>query len=497
MATLTVREGGGSYAATPPAGAPSVAAPTVREGRERYAAAPLAGAPPVVALRVREGRERYAATPLPAESEIAALWEEQRLPPEALVLADGSPIRVVYRGRRNRGPGPDFLKAAIVFPGEELRYGDVEIHVREGDWCAHGHHRDPAYEGVVLHVVYDPAPHAAQPAVLPVLALGAWVRRRAGSLTALMGGELLAPEPWREPCHDARRRLGDDALGATLRRLALRRLHERAAMVASDEALAAEPFSPAARRQLLHRLLFEALGYPRNDAAFARLAAVAPWEELAAAMGPAPPGQRAQVAEAILFARSGLLAAEDAVPGAARLSLWRRAAELGERPRMAASAWRRWGVRPGNRPERRIAAAAVFAARFAEQGPVVALTDAARDSTGALLAALTAGPTPAWGRASLAGRGRAIELATNAVAPLLLAMGNLCNDAELRSLAIRRYLELPNPGPYGRTAMLEGALAADGPAPASSAAGQQALLYLQEHYCSRGRCGRCPVSWAE
>ena len=58
-------------------------------------------------------------------------------------------------GRRNGGAGPDFLDASVDVEGRGLLRGDVEIHVRARDWMSHGHHRDPAYNGVVLHVVWD------------------------------------------------------------------------------------------------------------------------------------------------------------------------------------------------------------------------------------------------------------------------------------------------------------------------------------------------------
>src|SRR5688572_2983949 len=68
------------------------------------------------------------------ESTLADVWEGQQFPAEALRLEDDSAIRVVYRGRRQGGPGPDFRDAVLVFPGEELRYGDIELHVDARDW---------------------------------------------------------------------------------------------------------------------------------------------------------------------------------------------------------------------------------------------------------------------------------------------------------------------------------------------------------------------------
>ena len=49
--------------------------------------------------------------------------------------------------------GPDFRDALILFDGRELRAGSVEIHLRTRGWGDHGHHLDPAYDTVVLHLV--------------------------------------------------------------------------------------------------------------------------------------------------------------------------------------------------------------------------------------------------------------------------------------------------------------------------------------------------------
>ena len=95
---------------------------------------------------------RYGGPPL-SEADLVRLWEGQRFPPEALVNREGLALRVVYRGRPAGGPGPDFRDAVIAAGGQEWR-GDVELHVAASAFRQHGHHRDPAYDNVVLHVVF-------------------------------------------------------------------------------------------------------------------------------------------------------------------------------------------------------------------------------------------------------------------------------------------------------------------------------------------------------
>ena len=104
-----------------------------------------------------------------SEATLARLWAGQRFPASALVTGDGMPLRVLHPGLRGRGAGPDFRDAIIAAAGRLLR-GDVELHRRSSDFRAHGHHRDPRYDGLVLHVVFDDDEQPLRGAARPVLA---------------------------------------------------------------------------------------------------------------------------------------------------------------------------------------------------------------------------------------------------------------------------------------------------------------------------------------
>ena len=84
-------------------------------------------------------QERGSGGPVLRESDLFALWSEQRFPPGALTTTAGLPIRVLYRGRPGRGPGPDFRDARIAVGGGAARLGDVELHVSAADFRRHGH----------------------------------------------------------------------------------------------------------------------------------------------------------------------------------------------------------------------------------------------------------------------------------------------------------------------------------------------------------------------
>jgi len=55
-------------------------------------------------------------------------------------------------GRAGRGPGPDVREALFLLPSGVPQAGDVEVHLRASDFLRHGHHRDPAHDGVLLHL---------------------------------------------------------------------------------------------------------------------------------------------------------------------------------------------------------------------------------------------------------------------------------------------------------------------------------------------------------
>ncbi len=81
------------------------------------------------------------------------LWLHQRyeqlIPTGALA---GARIEVLDPGELNLHAGPDFFAARIRID-ELLWVGCVEIHHAASEWFAHGHHADPAYSSVILHVV--------------------------------------------------------------------------------------------------------------------------------------------------------------------------------------------------------------------------------------------------------------------------------------------------------------------------------------------------------
>ncbi len=182
------------------------------------------------------------------EEELVRLWEGQRFPREALRLREGQALQVVYRGRRDLTAGPDFLGALIADERGRLLRGDVELHVRSSSFVAHGHHRDPRYDNLVLHVVFHN--DAGAPTLLrcgrriAVVALAPWVARRAEELRLW----LAQPSAWSEPCRSAVALSGWPEVSAVLDRLGQMRFRQKQAR-----------FAAALRREGANQALYEGL----------------------------------------------------------------------------------------------------------------------------------------------------------------------------------------------------------------------------------------------
>ena len=82
------------------------------------------------------------------------IWRTKNFTQHDLRTTQGYPLRILDFGMLNRQGGPDFSGCRIEINGT-LWAGNVEMHISSSDWIKHGHHTDPLYESVVLHVVIE------------------------------------------------------------------------------------------------------------------------------------------------------------------------------------------------------------------------------------------------------------------------------------------------------------------------------------------------------
>lgn len=308
------------------------------------------------------------------ERDLALLWHGQRFPVEALVTTRGEQLAVVFRGRAGGGAGPDYRDAVIALPDGRLLHGDVELHLRSSDCIAHGHHGDPNYARVVLHLVLQddtPRPLGIGAGSMRTVAFERWL----GGPAVELERWLSQPPLWQGPCQPAVERRGPAAVAAILRKTGVRRFEEHV-QAFRRELQAGDP------EVVLRTAIFDGLGYSQNRAPCRALAALV-----------LPPG----AAEATLFAAAGFL---QGPPDVYARDLAYTAA--GVEP--VSLPWRLWGLRPENHPQRRLAGVARLVERFSRPGFLPSLSAALTADSTALLQELQVPAEGYWSEHLLLGR---------------------------------------------------------------------------------------------
>ncbi len=481
------------------------------------------------------------------ERTLAAVWNAQRPLRGPFWTTRGAPVAIVYRGRWMGGPGPDFQNAILSVGAERPQRGDIELHLRAADWYAHGHHTDPAYNNVLLHVVYTlggargvtgldevrPAVTAAGRTV-PTLVLAPHLTAAPGELAALALPEL--GDLSEEPCWERTQGRAVADLQAVLHRAGLARLAEKAARFEADltVALADLPTyeAEAAADQILYAGLCDALGYSANRAPFQALAARVPVRLLAALVADRPAADRQAMLEAALLGAAGLL------PGQRQRDRdldWESAAQADELARQWRSVqpaitpgapdhdplpWRFAGVRPPNAPARRVAALAHLLTWLLPQGMTAsfvadasAAPDPATVRTRWQARLRVAAPGGFWaehsdfggrlpGRAGSTSRGmdligadRAAEMLVNIVAPFCIAWGSLTDRPALGEAATAVYQTHPPLEENQITrAMRDEVFGPRAKGAITTACQQQGLIYCHGRTCAERRIYECPLS---
>lgn len=88
------------------------------------------------------------------EEIIQHIWQYQLFNKRDLQTTEGQALSIIRVGIWNNDSGPDFLQAQVKI-NDMVWFGSVEIHIHASDWKQHKHHLDPAFNNVILHVVWD------------------------------------------------------------------------------------------------------------------------------------------------------------------------------------------------------------------------------------------------------------------------------------------------------------------------------------------------------
>jgi hypothetical protein len=440
------------------------------------------------------------------ESKVVKIWREQLPGRTDLVTEDGGPVRIVYPGRLNGDRGPDY-RDAVIDTGHGFLMGDVEIHVRSSGWRAHRHHRDPAYNRVILHVVFW---HDVTGAVtlqngkrVPTLALDKFIGDDTG------GPSLNYPLP----CRSATRRWDTDFMGGVLDNAGEQRFLARV-----DEFR--REITRTGASQSLYRGIMGALGYSKNKQPMLELAGRMPLRRLEAAAS-----KGITAAECLARFHARLLGMAGLLPS--QRAGWHQAADMAdswlagleglwagcrETATMSEDDWHFFKVRPGNLPTRRIAAMACLLVRYKTggllAGPVASLGEVAsemdyRKMERALLVTdddyrgICGVPGFAGGSGfpALLGRERAADIAVNVLLPFTVAWGRLNSRPELAAGAAEIYRSYPALADNTLQRHMTDQLGI-GRYVVGTARRQQGLLHIYKTRCSQGGCRDCPVGSA-
>ena len=82
------------------------------------------------------------------------LWQHKKFAVTHLKTTSGESIQILNSGQLLQLAGPDFFNAQIII-GNQKWAGNIEIHLKSSDWYVHHHEKHPAYDSVILHVVWE------------------------------------------------------------------------------------------------------------------------------------------------------------------------------------------------------------------------------------------------------------------------------------------------------------------------------------------------------
>lgn len=269
------------------------------------------------------------------------IWQHRPFSLNGLHTEQGEAVEIIDPGLSNPHAGPDFFNAKIRLNGS-LWAGNVEMHIRASDWFAHGHHTDPSYNNVVLHVVVqaDRPALSAQGAEVPTLAIP-----YPSTLEARLR-ELLDSKGW-IPCHKHLQALDPFKQLAMLQRLMVERLQQK-----SEQVLDMVERCKGSWEEAYYRTVVRCFGLKVN---------AQPAEQLAQSLPLAILGKHKNSPfqiEALLFGQSGLLHREQHPEGSHPARLLNEHTFLAQKYGLSpidGSQWRFLRMRPSSFPTLRIA----------------------------------------------------------------------------------------------------------------------------------------------
>jgi hypothetical protein len=364
--------------------------------------------------------------------------------------SEGIRVEILYPGRLNDGRGGDF-RDAVITSGDTRKSGNIEIHTRTSGWQSHGHHKDPIYNQVVLHVAMEqdrPGKVKLQNGQsIPTVILGTYADQRPQSTFSPL------------PCQDIARKSKDPA--RYLDRAGERRFFSRASRYKFE-------LDQIEAGQSLYQGVLEALGYTKNQQPFRELTRRVPLsdlEEIANAGG-----------------------TETDALGRLQNLLLCNASDLN---------WELYKVRPDNLPALRIEALSHLLYYYRERGWLQSFVNIIRqnplDRMRQKLESAFVVKTKD-GRVLL-GKDRAAEIIINVLLPFAWSWSRRNHEPNLSRKVMKIYRLYPRMESNSIERHMLQQLSLDR-RQVNSARRQQGLIHLYKNRCTQGKCRRCGFNYS-
>ncbi|MFC3417001.1 DUF2851 family protein [Algoriphagus hitonicola] len=284
------------------------------------------------------------------EDFLQLVWKYQYFDRKNLQTVDGQEIQILNVGFHNQTEGPDFKDSTIALDGVTF-HGHVEVHRLASEWKQHAHGGDPAYNSVILHVVWKN---------------DQLVKRNDGTAmpTLELDGKIFL-EIWRNyertldfnqdlPCAHVLEKVPEIIRFSALEKSLVERLQEK-----SQHILKILEETKGDWEETAYRWLFQCFGFKINAIPMSELASRVPYKILQKHRNQLP------VLEANLFGRAGLLPMNSEEPYVQHLireyDFYQR--KFSWENDLTRQHWNFMGARPSNFPTLRIAQLAAILAQ--------------------------------------------------------------------------------------------------------------------------------------
>lgn len=409
-------------------------------------------------------------------------WKHRRFTRLDLATDQGTPIEILNPGRQNHNAGPDFLDARLRI-GDTLWAGNVEVHIAASDWFRHEHDRDPAYDTVILHVVYTPDAEIrnGKGQVIPTLSIKDLIdyqTYRYYKSWLKSGGYI--------PCDPANRAVPPIIKTSAIQSAAVERMR-RKSEVYLDHLNETRGDLDAS----FYRVLLRAFGLKVNALPFEQLAKITPFSVVRKLRS------SVEELEALFLGQAGFLSGAEE-ESAYVSALRERYAYLVRKHRLQAmprTAWKLFRLRPPNFPQVRLAQLARFFHCHARLAQTVMELDGLPGARSLFDISLDRGfwlthytlDKPSAERVKSIGEATTDLLVVNAVVPFLFALSRYNKDDSYRSRAI----DLLEAMPPEKNAVVRKFAAMD--FHAKSALDTQGIIRLKQFDCEHRKCLTCQV----